>query len=249
VSPATLTMWARVGIVVGLLGAALFFHVFMDKNRVNFVLCKLGRNRSVTASAGRLGTSDPSVGPVASAACERSMCRLLWTQYLNSVKPNPQPPRRSPDEMLQDYSLFGAAVMDFQYSNNVYHGATAQMPVWSAEMVDALVARAQKQKDGDFSVQYGNNPGETAGIHEALRKHPIAGARALVVGSENPWKALLLCYGAAHVTTMEYGKIKSWRRSCQTRRWRDSWRDRLYLTWWFRFRRWNTTDWGDTEIR
>jgi hypothetical protein len=50
-------------------------------------------------------------------------------------------------------------------------------------------------------------------VYETLDKYAakfVTGKRGLVIGSENPWlEAILLDYGAEHVTTLEFGTIRS----------------------------------------
>lgn len=47
-------------------------------------------------------------------------------------------------------------------------------------------------------------------IEKALKKFPISGLGGVVLGSQLPWlEATLLANGAAHVETIEYGKIVS----------------------------------------
>lgn len=63
-------------------------------------------------------------------------------------------------------------------------------------------------KNGTLPGNYGLE--ETHNLVDALRYMDLRGSSVLVIGSEIPWvEACALAFGAAHVTTLEYGKIVS----------------------------------------
>lgn len=91
------------------------------------------------------------------------------------------------------------------YWNQAYLGGSALESVWTVDMVDEK-RRLVRQRHGYFN--YDMKP-----LYRGLDIHAaalIAGKRGLVVGSENPWaEAMLLEYGAANITTLEFGTILS----------------------------------------
>lgn len=101
----------------------------------------------------------------------------------------------------------GAAVKDSWYLESRYSGGNAATPVWSKSLIDNNVAQA---KAGTLTGTYGKK--QTKRLQHLLQRHAeeLKGKHLFVIGSENPWlEALLLEAGAQHVTTIEYGKIRS----------------------------------------
>jgi hypothetical protein len=72
-------------------------------------------------------------------------------------------------------------------------------------MVEDYIARAHaKQSKFNYDNEH---------VYTTLDKYAagfVTGKRGLVIGSENPWlEAILLDFGAEHVTTLEFGTIRS----------------------------------------
>jgi hypothetical protein len=86
-----------------------------------------------------------------------------------------------------------------------YLGAKALHAVWNVKMIKELRKRVRGR---DQWLKYDTTP-----IYEALDRWAVTavkGKRGLVIGTESPWlEAMLLEYGASHVTTLEFGAIKT----------------------------------------
>lgn len=96
------------------------------------------------------------------------------------------------------YPLFPGQGMSQQYL-----GKTAMSPHWDASTVKNMVAQARRRAlPGNDGVD------ETNRLLDGLERAQLRGRTVLVIGSENPWvEAACLASGAAHVTTLEYGRI------------------------------------------
>ena len=96
------------------------------------------------------------------------------------------------------YPLFPGQGMSQQYL-----GKTAMSPHWHASTVKSMVAQARRRAlPGNYGVD------ETNRLLDGLERAQLRGRTVLVIGSENPWvEAACLASGAAHVTTLEYGRI------------------------------------------
>ena len=117
----------------------------------------------------------------------------------------PSPPATIPDVMLPMFTFGGQIPVGATHMDSQYLGANAAQPVWSREMIDGMITKARNRElEGNYGVY------ETNWLIEGLSQLNLSGADALVIGSENPWvEACVLQAGAAHVTTIEYGKIVS----------------------------------------
>ena len=119
----------------------------------------------------------------------------------------PHPP---PDELIPYYSMHGAVNYALGGKhNNVYLGGNQSFDpqTWTPEYLASFL----EQRSGDyFKVNYyrwyGRYPQM---LRNTIHKYiDMNGTRVLVVGSERPWvEAICLKLGAAHVTTLEYGRI------------------------------------------
>ena len=120
------------------------------------------------------------------------------------------PPSEIPLAFLSDYTMDGKVAVGKFYLNHRYAGGSASDSDWSKEKIDEWILRAQQ---GLLEGTYGT--GDTNNVYRACvslhaTELSVQGRHMLVVGSENPWlEAVLLACGAAKVTTVEYGKIKS----------------------------------------
>lgn len=116
------------------------------------------------------------------------------------------PPPRWPEltgARRDQFTLHGLIPYVDYYLQDQANGAAAN--VWNATQLAGLVAHAQR--GGCHCTWYGGATMERADICATLRahKHAIEGKQGLVLGSQAPWaEALLLAFGAAHVTTIEY---------------------------------------------
>jgi hypothetical protein len=142
------------------------------------------------------------------------MCKLRWRSSLKDMVPNPEPPREPPSFMVAAYSLYGHAILQYRYSNDVYLGKKALVPVWTQQMIEEMRQKVMPDIDvvarGGLPNPYGSYREAVLASHRAFQKHPIKEKHVLVVGSEDPWmEALLLAYGARKITTLENGKIDS----------------------------------------
>ena len=90
------------------------------------------------------------------------------------------------------------------YFDEAYLGGKALTPIWTLQLVEDMRRRV---RDRPPAFNYDNTP--LYSFFDA-RKELVVGKRGLVIGSENPWlEAMLLEFGASHVTTLEFGEIES----------------------------------------
>lgn len=102
------------------------------------------------------------------------------------------------------FTLDGSVPVAQWFFDQAYLGAKAETSEWSAELVNNFIHRIQTR---DAIGNYDNTP-----LYEFFdaNAHLVRGRRGLVVGSENPWlEAMLIHFGALHVTTLEFGAIHS----------------------------------------
>jgi Caenorhabditis protein of unknown function, DUF268 len=118
----------------------------------------------------------------------------------NSV---PYPP---PQELMPFYTLNGK--IDFHQSGhlkNVYLGGEAHQNVWSKQDIEDQIKQVSEGTlKGTYSADLTNT------VRDELTRADLTGKSVLVIGSENPWVEVICLYlGAAKVTTLEYGAIRS----------------------------------------
>jgi hypothetical protein len=116
-------------------------------------------------------------------------------------------PAEIPHVLLPAYTLWGKSPVLKWYFNQIYAGSTAATADWNKTYVDQLVSAVLS---GTHPIK-SNYPGSVEeSIDPAIQAFPIRGLRGCVIGSENPWlEAVLLARGASHITTIEYGRIRS----------------------------------------
>jgi hypothetical protein len=117
------------------------------------------------------------------------------------------PPPTLPQEMVQHFSMNGAAQMDNRYMTQRFSGAKDSLPRWDPKYINKTLAMAAA---GNLKGTYGRRT--TNQVLRLLRRHSkdLNGKHVAVIGSVRPWmEALLLDVGARHVTTIEYRKIVS----------------------------------------
>ena len=116
-------------------------------------------------------------------------------------------PKQIPEGLVSMYTLDDRIKIQDFYWNERYHGGTAMLHVWSAELVEEMVKNASL---GILDGNYGSS--ETNHLRSALKfaSTSFKDGRVLVIGSENPWvEACVLEAGAHRIVTLEYGTIKS----------------------------------------
>jgi len=115
---------------------------------------------------------------------------------------------------LDKYYTMGGMISEEQYEplykklNDIHSGGNQlSSNNWTVEMVNEYIENC---KDPEKHV-YDGYGGDTRRLLDWTRDHvPMKGKRVLVVGSERPWvEAICLYLGAAHVMTLEYGRINS----------------------------------------
>jgi hypothetical protein len=119
-------------------------------------------------------------------------------------------PSNVPSELLPYYTLNGSIPFRVTtYYNQTYFGTTAQMPTWTTETLEPFLQKIRQNFNSSRPIaNYGKQPND---FSEDLAHYlDFQNKTVLVIGTEKPWlEALLLFLGAAHVTTLEYGKIHS----------------------------------------
>ena len=109
-----------------------------------------------------------------------------------------------PENLLGKFTQDGKIELIENIFDQPYLGGDALSPVWTFDMVEDFRKRAE---DRQAIFSYENAP-----IYEALeaRASLIRNKRGIVIGSEKPWaEGTLLAFGAAHITTVEFGNIRS----------------------------------------
>ena len=154
-------------------------------------------------------------------------CKAIWNESgIDAQRETKHAPATLPDAWVDEFTMGGrypianfcresqdtlggypgcnsAGVLDRRYL-----GGHANKPVWGRAWVDSIVSQARSHTlGGTYGLE------ETGRLRDALlfdQGVAIKGARVLVIGSENPWvEALCLSVGAAEVTTLEYGEIRT----------------------------------------
>jgi hypothetical protein len=150
------------------------------------------------------------------------LCKAIWNESgIDAQRETNQAPATLPNAWVDEFTMGGrypmanfcretrhpgcnsAGVLDSRYL-----GHKARTPVWGRAWVDSIVSQARSHTlGGTYGLE------ETGRLRDALlfdQGVAIKGARVLVIGSENPWvEALCLSVGAAEVTTLEYGAIRT----------------------------------------
>lgn len=109
-----------------------------------------------------------------------------------------------PPLLVDQYTMNGSIPVSGFYLDQAYLGGKALESVWTIELIE------------QFRQRYRERPGMItyvmASIYSAMGEwgSMVKDKRGIVIGSETPWvEAMLLEYGAAHVTTLEFGSIVS----------------------------------------
>ncbi len=137
-------------------------------------------------------------------------CKDIWENPAidQSRTGPPTPLAEIPSGMLPSFTYNSRVPIRpyVTFFDQVYLGSTAEVPVWDNQTIDKWAAQCSR---GTLEGTYGRS--ETSFLLQGLHQIPImASANVLVIGSENPWvEACVLSTGAAHVTTLEYGRIES----------------------------------------
>jgi len=135
-------------------------------------------------------------------------CEGLFSNTLNDAPAKMWPPPRDiPTSMFDDFTLNGTATVQKWWFEQQYSGQDMRNNIWTATDVNKQISLA---REGKLSGTYGIET--TRRLYRFIEKHAdtVRGKRLFVIGSEKPWvEAILLQLGAEHVTTIEYGRIKS----------------------------------------
>eukprot|EP00386_Alphamonas_edax_P007657 GDKI01025476.1.p1 GENE.GDKI01025476.1~~GDKI01025476.1.p1 ORF type:complete len:391 (-),score=101.88 GDKI01025476.1:337-1509(-) len=128
-------------------------------------------------------------------------CQELYTKALHTANGTWPPPRHPPEDMLRDYTMGGRVpLLDWYMSGEVEHYNGGGGFTWGHGYIEQL-----KLKDKCMCAQYG-----LPNCDDALDKysHLVSNRTGVVIGSETPWaEAVLLKFGARHVSTIEYMPI------------------------------------------
>lgn len=108
--------------------------------------------------------------------------------------------------MLKDaFTMGGRVELHKYYLNEAYLGGAALQSVWTRQLIEEKRGLVRQRYP---ILNYENDP-----LYKGLDIHAtslVSGKRGLVIGSETPWaEAMLLEYGAANITTVEFGSIIS----------------------------------------
>lgn len=133
-------------------------------------------------------------------------CKEIAKRLLDLKPPEVLAPKRFPDEMLDNFTLNGQITIQYTHYVNIYNGADALESVWSFDNITEYRQRARARQPFHYF-------GDTYNVYKSLDKWGLEGVwgkTGIVVGSERPWvESILLEYGARHLTTIEYGSLKS----------------------------------------
>lgn len=119
---------------------------------------------------------------------------------------DPTVPYPPPQELMPFYTLNGKiAFRQSAHLKNVYLGGEAHENVWAKHDIEEQIKQVSEGTlKGTYSVHVTNT------VRDELNRADLTGKSVLVIGSENPWVEVICLYlGAAKVTTLEYGAIRS----------------------------------------
>ena len=128
---------------------------------------------------------------------------LSLTVQMESMPPEKaRPPswNELPEQLKRSYTLEHAIPVKEFYLND---SAEQAPPVWSTELIECDIVRAQELDANLASRSY--DAASVRDLYAAIARYPVASKSVLVVGSRNPWiEAVCLAFGAASVTTVDY---------------------------------------------
>lgn len=131
-------------------------------------------------------------------------CKSLFEFSLTDVEVRLEWPPPIEMPLRSEFTLGDRVAVQPFYMKQLYAGTTAKVTDWGKTYIEALSVQLDA---GTLSGSYGFQT--TNQLYKNLKEWgAIPGKRVLVVGSEKPWvEVVALKCGAAHVTTLEYGKI------------------------------------------
>jgi len=139
-------------------------------------------------------------------------CALVWLRLLSSCPATAwPPPKEPPPDLLDAYTMGGQIARGEWFFQQRYSGKQAFAPTWEPASLDAAL-RAPDVQEMSKHVQPSYGLSVASYVEEVLSKHrsAVQGKAGIVWGSERPWAEVLLARaGAAHTTTIEYGRITS----------------------------------------
>ncbi|KAI8816567.1 uncharacterized protein EV422DRAFT_279048 [Fimicolochytrium jonesii] len=113
-------------------------------------------------------------------------------------------PKEIPAVLRNQFTLDRRIPESEFFFDQAYLGGSALVSEWTEQMIDEYRREVRERKPKfNYVMEH---------VYAAMdaQSHLIRGKRGLVIGSENPWlEALLLEYGARHISTLEFGEIKT----------------------------------------
>jgi hypothetical protein len=206
--------WGRASAAVGASAAVPGLRMDLPRMRSTFSCAALFAADADAAGADAAGADAAGADAAGREEAERARSPAGTSEPLphGAIAP---PPRRPTPEQLVGLTMGGDVPVMYQYfgarGTASATGTATRVPVWSVDLVEAQRARAAR---GDPGLQSKYGAEATADVLAAIAsshgRAAIVGRRGLVIGSQHPWvEAALLAGGAAHVTTVEYGRIVS----------------------------------------
>lgn len=154
--------------------------------------------------------ADASELPVATyfnyrVAANVSCCDLFAHPLLDAPAVRWPPPKRMPKAMEEEFLGFQDDVaVKMVYYQERFSGGKANTAVFKKENIERLKKQSMEGK------LIGNYKGRGTAKLRAYAAKYCRDKHVAVVGSKTPWvEAILLGVGARHVTTIEYGSIRS----------------------------------------
>ena len=121
----------------------------------------------------------------------------------------PTPPRAMP--LRDDFTLGGRVALQQMYLQNLYVEGTGHADTWSKDWTkERITYQVERLRARLMHGTYGRKVTNFFADILMMPELQVSGKRVLVVGSEKPWVEIaLLLAGAAEVTTLDYGRIKT----------------------------------------
>lgn len=167
----------------------------------------LQRRADILQACGEICRTERLLRNSAPFGCVRKPvnCNALWSTTVDTARPITRVPRDVPCSMWDDYSMGGQANVTGSYTRTL---KAAKAVVFRNSTLSAMKLKAeQHMMRGTYSALVSNSLLDAL---DATRHLDVRGKRVLVIGTEIPWvEVALIVSGAAHVTTLEYGKLVS----------------------------------------
>lgn len=110
-------------------------------------------------------------------------------------------PENIPEELLNEYTMNGQALMEYKYANDCSEETQALINAnFTQEIFDQSLQRI-KNKERNY---YGHTD---TWMYQALANFPVKDKNVCLMGSTHPWyEAMLIEYGVTTCTVIEYSK-------------------------------------------